>query len=195
MQHIICTSKQIVEAAFDGDGFMPRKDRIFDLGQLWIGPRPHLEGDENFKQIIPYVLLSYQGKIALYKRTKKGGEDRLHDMHSVGFGGHIDAFDLVYQPDGVIDLDRTIEKSARREIDEELVVSEVVSKQTLGYITDNSNPVGRVHIGVVEMWELSAPEIKSNEDEIEVIGLFSLQELKQFSGEIENWSTHIINGL
>ncbi len=195
MQHIICTTKEIVENAFTGDGFIKTQDNIFDLNHFWVGPRPHLEGDENFKQIIPYVVLSYQGKIALYKRTKKGGENRLHDMHSIGFGGHIDAFDLIYDADGTINIGLTIEKSARREIDEELVVSSIASKTTLGYITDNSNPVGRVHIGVVEQWELTEPEVKSNEDEIEVVGLFSIDELQSFDGEIENWSTHIINGL
>ena len=36
---------------------------------------------------------------------------------------------------------------------------------------------------------------KSNEDEIHVVGLFNIEELKNHSGEMENWSAHIINGL
>ncbi len=195
MQHIICISNQLVTETLSGEGFIKTNDNIFDLNQLWIGPRPHLEEDENFKQIIPYVILAHQGKIAVYQRTKKGGESRLHHSHSIGFGGHMDAFDLAYDPDGSINLDQTIETSAQREIDEELVVSGISSKTKLGYIIDNSNPVGRVHIGVVERWELTSDQIKSNEDEIKVVGMYDIEELKQLDVKMENWSEHIINGL
>ncbi len=195
MQHIICISNETVTQALSGEGFIKTSDNIFNLNQLWIGPRPHLEEDEHFKQIIPYVILSHQGKVAVYQRTKKGGESRLHNLNSIGFGGHIDAFDLAYDADGTINLDKTIETSAQREIDEELNISDIVSKTQLGYILDNSNPVGRVHIGVVERWELSTDEVHSNEDEIKVLGLFDLNELKQMTDTMENWSEHIIKGL
>ncbi len=194
MQHIICTASSIVENALSANGFIQITDSIFDLNQIWIGPRPHLEEDEQFKQIIPYVILSYQGKIAAYQRTKKGGENRLHNLKSIGFGGHIDAFDLAYHDDGTIDLDKTIETSAHREIDEELNISGISSKTQLGYIIDNSNPVGRVHIGVVERWELTSSQISSNEEEIKVLGLFEPEELLQIE-DMENWSEHIIKGL
>ncbi len=195
MQHIVCSESSILEKHINKNGFIKNNNNIFEIDKIWIGPRPTLETNESFKQIIPYILLSYQGKIALYQRTKKGGEDRLHHMHSIGFGGHIDSFDIVYTDNDVIDLDKTIEKSAQREINEELIVSNIVSKNKLGYIYDDSNAVGRVHIGVVEQWELSSAAIKSNEDEIQVVGLFTIEELKKFQGEIENWSTQIINGL
>jgi predicted NUDIX family phosphoesterase len=195
MQHILCTSNALVERQLSGEGFIQTKDTIFDLSQLWIGPRPHLEEDESFKQIIPYIILSYQGQIAVYQRTKKGGENRLHHMNSIGFGGHIDAFDLAYDEAGVIDLEGTIENSAVREIEEELNISGVASKQKLGYIIDNSNPVGRVHIGVVERWELSSPDISSNEDEVHLIGLLSPADISQLPDELENWSAHIVAGL
>ncbi len=195
MQHIICTSNLNVQKKLSGEGFITTQEDIFDIDHIWIGPRPHLEQDENFKQIIPYIILSYQGKIAVYQRTKKGGENRLHNLNSIGFGGHIDAFDLAYDENGSINLDRTIETSGQREIDEELIIEGITEKKKLGYILDNSNPVGRVHIGVVERWELSTDNVKSNEDEIEVLGLFSLNELKTMSDTMENWSEHIINGL
>lgn len=195
MQHIICISNQTVVDALPGEGFIQTNENIFDLSQLWIGPRVHLEEDENFKQIIPYVILSHQGKIAVYQRTKQGGESRLHHLNSIGFGGHIDAFDLAYDAAGVIDLDRTIETSGQREIDEELNIAGITSKTPLGYIVDNSNPVGRVHIGVVERWELSSPDIQSNEAEIKVLGLFDVSELKTMAVDMENWSQHVVNGL
>ena len=51
-------------------------------------------------------------------------------MHSIRFGGHIDAFDLVYQDDGEINLDKTIEQSGQRATVEELIVSAVSPKNT-----------------------------------------------------------------
>lgn len=166
MQHIICTTNELVKNTLSCEGFIKTNTDIFNPEQLWVGPRPHLEFDENFKQIIPYILLSFQGKIAVYQRTKHGGESRLHNLHSIGFSGHIDAFDLAYDTDGTINLDQTIETSGQREINEELRIDGVVSKTKLGYILDNSNPVDRVHIGVVERWELSSESVKSNEEEI-----------------------------
>ncbi|TDR17504.1 hypothetical protein [Marinicella litoralis] len=195
MQHIICSSSEVVKQNLTGEGFIKTHKNIFDLNQIWIGPRPHLEQDENFKQIIPYIILSYQDQIAVYQRTKQGGESRLHNLNSIGFGGHIDAFDLAYQTDGTIDLDQTIETSGQREIEEELKIDRIVNKTKLGYILDNSNPVGRVHIGVVERWELSSESINSNEAEIKVLGLFDLKTLKTMSNQMENWSEHIVNGL
>jgi len=195
MQHIICTTSELVSNALSGEGFIQTNDDIFKPDQLWIGPRPHLEQDESFKQIIPYILLSFQNKIAVYQRTTQGGESRLHNLHSIGFGGHMDAFDLAYDDNGTINLDQTIETSGQREIDEELNIQGITSKTKLGYIIDNSNPVGRVHIGVVERWELASELIKSNEEEIEVLGLFDLVQLKKMSNQMENWSEHIINAL
>ena len=194
MQHILCSAAHVVDEALSGEGFIQTNEPIFELKHLWIGPRPQLEEDEQFKQIIPYVLLSHQNKIAVYQRTKKGGESRLHNQYSIGFGGHIDAFDLAYENEA-INLQQTIANSAQREIDEELLVSEIISKSRLGYIVDNSNPVGRVHVGVVERWELATDQLESNEDEIKVSGWFDLTGLKQMSGQMENWSQHIAAGL
>ncbi|MFC3193731.1 hypothetical protein ACFODZ_05720 [Marinicella sediminis] len=195
MQHILCTHHSQVEKQLTGEGFIRTTEDIFDLQHIWIGPRSLLEEDEKFKQIIPYIVLSFQGKLAVYQRTKKGGENRLHQMNSIGFGGHIDAFDLAYDEHGIILLNQTIANSAEREIGEELNLSGISNKQKLGYIVDNSNPVGRVHIGVVEQWELSDPHIQSNEEEIHLLGLLSADEINHLPDELENWSGHIVAGL
>lgn len=195
IQHIICTTSEVVDREIKKEGFTNTNKKIFSPESIWVGPRDTLESNENYRQIIPYVLLSYKNKIAVYKRTKKGAENRLHNMLSIGFGGHIDAFDLAYDTVGEIDINRTIGISAQREIDEELKISGIHSKKKIGYIVDNSNPVGRVHIGAVEIWELSGPAVYSNEEEIEVLGLFSLDDLKRIDGDIENWTSLIINGL
>jgi predicted NUDIX family phosphoesterase len=52
---------------------------------VWFGPREHLEKDESFKQIIPYVLIRAGDKVGLYTRASAGEEERLHNMRSIGF--------------------------------------------------------------------------------------------------------------
>ena len=194
-QHIICIASHVIDDALKQDGFIRSEADVFDPNHLWVGPRPILEEDESFKQIIPYVVLSHQGKIAVYQRTKQGGENRLHNMHSIGFGGHMDAFDLVYSEQGEIQIQDTIDRCAQRELDEELNIGVVTSRQRLGYIIDRSNPVGRVHVGAVELWELASDDISSNEDEITVLGFYDPRALQDFDGAMENWSEHIIGGL
>ncbi|MBF0234249.1 MAG: hypothetical protein HQK65_14610, partial [Desulfamplus sp.] len=51
------------------------------------------ETDTQFKQIIPYILIQADnGNLtAIYKR--KGSESRLHDLWSMGIGGHINPSD------------------------------------------------------------------------------------------------------
>lgn len=195
VQHIVCSTTETVNRAINSEGFIKKNENIFTADSIWVGPRNILELNERYKQIIPYIILTYQKKIALYRRTKQGGENRLHNMHSIGFGGHIDAFDVAYNANGEINIMRTIEVSAQREIDEEIIKAEISYKEQVGYILDTSNPVGRVHIGVVEIWELVEPEITSNEEKIDVLGLFSLDELMEFDGEMEGWSSLIIEGL
>jgi hypothetical protein len=59
---------------------------------LWM-PRSAAECDPSFKQLIPYVVVkrSDTGTIACYRR--RGSEDRLHGLWSVGIGGHVDEGD------------------------------------------------------------------------------------------------------
>ena len=56
-------------------------------------PRPRAETDRSLKQIIPYLVLRDGDRIFLMKRTSAGGDARLHDLYSVGVGGHLNPGD------------------------------------------------------------------------------------------------------
>ncbi|MBF0573075.1 MAG: phosphoesterase [Desulfamplus sp.] len=58
----------------------------------WID-RPIAENDKAFKQIIPYIIIQADnGNLtAIYRR--KGSENRLHGLWSIGIGGHINPLD------------------------------------------------------------------------------------------------------
>ena len=66
--------------------FMTRQNNFFL-------PRSRAEQDPAFKQIIPYVIFTFEGTILRYVRGAKSGEKRLVDKASIGIGGHINDSD------------------------------------------------------------------------------------------------------
>ena len=47
-------------------------------------PRPEMEEDPSYRQIIPYVVLTRGEEVFVLRRLKKGGEKRLHGLLSTG---------------------------------------------------------------------------------------------------------------
>lgn len=134
---------------------------IFDNDNVWAGPRPILdkkgEEDTGFIQPIPYIIVEDGDKILSYIRTPEGGESRLHNLVSVGIGGHIAVRDAIYLDDGSIDLRRTLSVAAIREIGEELGITmpENVLEAYPDLLTwthviqSQEKPVDCVHIALV----------------------------------------------
>src|SRR5271155_5223482 len=56
-------------------------------------PRSKAETNPDFKQIIPYVVVTDGKSILHYVRGKKAGEKRLVAKGSIGIGGHINDVD------------------------------------------------------------------------------------------------------
>ena len=109
--------------------------RIADGGAFC--PRPATEVDTTLKQIIPYLLLRDGERIFLMKRTRAGGDPRLHDHYSIGVGGHMNPGD-----DSVLGC-------LRREWHEELEADFVPEFRFLGLLNDDTVEVGMHHLGVV----------------------------------------------
>lgn len=170
---------------------------------LVIRERAQLEQDEAYRQIIPYVcvVIASEDKTLFvpYRRNQGVGESRLAGKVSVGFGGHIDLADIVHQ-DSVVDLFQTIGNAASRELGEELTfegaTSEEISMFDNGLLIDNSNEVGRVHLGVVLTALL--PEglsVKSNEEELEVMAPMTASELLESGLELEPWTKIVLEAV
>ena len=112
-------------------------------------PRSQVEDDPGFKQIIPYVVFRSGADVFCYKRGQSQGESRLHRLRSLGVGGHVSEEDA----QGGRTLD-AYETALRRELDEEVVVGSAGRIRRVGLINDDATPVGRVHLGVVHLYEL-----------------------------------------
>ena len=104
-------------------------------------PRSEMEADPAWKQVIPYPVLRDGDAWYLMRRTRAGGDARLHDRYSIGVGGHVNP------EDGGLDGD--LGTALRREWHEELVVDFVPSFRFVGLLNDDTTPVGQVHIGLV----------------------------------------------
>ena len=55
--------------------------------------RSQVEDDPDYKQLVPYVIMSYEGKYLSYVRGKRAGEKRLVEHRSIGIGCHINPSD------------------------------------------------------------------------------------------------------
>ena len=192
---ILAVSAESLPRGFGGTGFHVASAgeaiRAFHEAGLWIGPRETLEQDPSFRQIIPYVVLRHEDKFIRYTRTPAGGEGRLHGRMSIGLGGHIDLPDVVCAGESV-DLDATIGRATERELEEELGEVEVASREWIGVLTDDDTEVGRVHIGVVAVWQLRAPPAGLAEDAIGEVSLCSLAELEAEADRLETWSAMLL---
>lgn len=147
-------------------------------------PRTHMEVDPAYKQIIPYLIFSYDNKYFLMQRST-GGEKRLHNKFTLGIGGHIRQEDMEHN---------SIFEWARREFHEEVNYHDDFTIQPLGVINDDSNPVGQVHIGFVFLIKGATGSISVNE-ELKSGQLVPLQECKTLGDSLETWSQFVVSFL
>ena len=116
--------------------------------------RAYAERTPALKQVIPYCLVRTldgprEERFLLLQRTRAGGEERLHQKLSIGVGGHVNPEDV--PAEGPRGVRRVLEMATRREIEEELDLGSPYDVEPLGILNDDSNPVGAVHVGVVQI--------------------------------------------
>jgi predicted NUDIX family phosphoesterase len=149
--------------------------------------RARAERTPAWKQVIPYCVVMSGEHILLMKRRAKGGDARLFDKLSIGVGGHINPIDHASGPDLVL-------AAARREITEELEVRGAFDLRLFGYLNDDSNPVGAVHVGLV-FGAVATGSVRIRERDVLEGQLVSPEELHARLGrgeDFESWSSILI---
>jgi predicted NUDIX family phosphoesterase len=150
---------------------------------LFLG-RDQAEADFGFKQLIPYVVLRYKESLFSYVRGKKSSEARLVAMRSIGVGGHIEPVD---QSLFSSDRDMYLE-AARREVSEEVRLDSPYHESIVALINDDSTDVGKVHLGIMHIWDLAEPKVTKREGLITQSGFVPIESLKANLEELETWS-------
>jgi len=174
------------------DGYL---ERLLDPTQISYRPRSEMEEDPSFKQLIPYVLFRFTdeaGEVHLfqYTRGKGQGEKRLHSKRSVGIGGHISSVDADVGATG-----DPYQEGMRRELDEEVAINTPYQAECVGMINDDLTEVGKVHLGVVHVFDVEIPDVQSREDEIMDAGFRPVSELMSQLDQFESWSEICLQAL
>jgi predicted NUDIX family phosphoesterase len=190
------------------DHYLPT---LLDSANTQYRPRSLMEQDPGFKQLIPYVIFrhcSADGEHAYfhYTRGHGQGEQRLHAKLSVGVGGHISVEDTQsgapYSTGMQRELDEEVEfaapveapprdiGSAQRATTAAAALASHLSPlgRIIGLINDDSNDVGRVHLGVVHLVDLSQPWVRAREKDLVDARFSSPSELQLLLGQFETWS-------
>lgn len=167
-------------------------DRLLDPENHFFMDRAEAEADPTHKQLIPYCLIRCGTSILNYTRGKSGGEDRLHAKLSVGVGGHINPVDTGNGRTGRDAYFAAVE----RELQEELVFNVAHTNRIAALLNDDSNEVGRVHLGIVHVIDLESTEVHANED---ALANLSFNELAELQGplfpRLETWSQFVIQDI
>ena len=143
-----------------------------------------LEEDPSRKQIIPYAVICCNDEVFLFHRTKKQTESRLHNLYSLGVGGHMNPYgnriDIAY-----------MRHELEREMSEEVLVHNDCHIEELvpvGFINDDTNEVGKVHLGVLYRIVLNNKSIEINEKDKMTGEWVKISELKDYYPHMESWS-------
>jgi len=151
--------------------------------------RRRAECEPSWKQIIPYSVVVRDARVLLMKRLRKGSEGRLFDKLSIGVGGHVNPCDQPSQAD-LLPLDAC----TRRELDEELLIEGNYSITGAGILNDDANPVGAVHLGLVQVVALEGDARIREQDVLagEFTSPAELAALLASGANFETWSRALV---
>ena len=147
--------------------------------------RGELEEDPSFKQIIPYAIISNKNSFYLFRRTSGQTEKRLHNKFSLGVGGHMN-------PDNSVESkEQYLIEELKRELYEEVKLLNdclIEDIEFIGFINDDTIPVGSVHIGLLYNIHVSNKEVYINETDKMTADWIDKSNLAEFYDGMETWS-------
>jgi predicted NUDIX family phosphoesterase len=147
--------------------------------------RNELEEDPSFKQIIPYAFISNWDSFYLFKRTSGQQEKRLQNLFSLGVGGHMNPGNTMeHEEQYLID-------ELKRELFEEVSLLNgcaITKIEFIGFINDDTIPVGRVHIGLLYNIHVSNREVYINETDKMTAEWIDKSKLAEFYDGMETWT-------
>ena len=164
--------------------------RLLETGEARFLSRALAEEDPTHLQLIPYVILKHDGLVFRYTRGGGAGEARLRTRGSIGVGGHVDESDaLPNAREGEITPRVAFERAIWRELAEEVALDlPAAAPVCVGFLFDDSTPVGRVHLGIVHMVELATPQARAREEHLTDARLVPLAQLQHEWSTLETWS-------
>ncbi|PNZ58513.1 DNA mismatch repair protein MutT [Staphylococcus casei] len=178
------------------NGFLDKNaakgQEVFDtLSKYEVKRRGDMEEDPTYKQLISYCILENEhDEILVYERLSGGGESRLHGQSSIGVGGHMN--DVL----GAESINEVLRINAQRELEEEVGLPDHKSQNLayIGFINDDTNEVGEVHLGVVFKIKVSSIDVEAKETDTLRIKWVDQSKIDNYD-EFETWSSLILEAL
>ena len=200
-EHVLVVPTKLFHDLGHFQGFSGEVDRyltpLLESGQLSYRPRGAMEEDPSFKQLIPYALFRYTdptGAVQLfsYQRGSGSGEERLVAKRSVGVGGHISTLDREHE---LAAADGVYRRGLERELAEEVRIDTPHQQRQVGLINDDQTPVGRVHLGVVHLFDVEAPRVEPCEEDLVDARFLPVAEVLESLEHYESWSQIAVGAL
>jgi len=145
--------------------------------------RRTMEDDPSFKQIIPYLVLRDGANWFLMRRTRAGGDPRLHERWSIGVGGHLNPGD------------GDLSGGLVREWQEELVADFVPAFRPVGLLNDDETEVGAVHLGIVFEADAAGRHVDIRETDKLTGSFASTDDVAGVRDRMETWSQLVFDAL
>ena len=190
---ILVTDSKLIVGLYgeSGEYLLPANEDDFlyavDRAHAFL-PREDVENDSTKKQIIAHCVIERGDSVFMTKRLKKQTESRLHGLHSIGVGGHINTEDVV---DGV----NVVKEGLLRELNEEVFISPDYETEFLGIINDNATSVNSVHCGACYKIKLKSGDCSVKETEKMEGSFVKLDELGDYYEYLEGWSKIVVNSV
>ena len=185
VEHVLVVPTLLFHELGYFQGFCAVPDRylqtLLDPSYVSYRPRDAVEQDPSYKQLIPYCIFRYRDTVFHYRRGDGSGEGRLLAKRSIGIGGHISSDDEQTGASPYLE-------GMRREIEEEVQVETTYRQRCVGLINDDLTDVGKVHLGIVHVFELDEPKVRPNERSIIETGFARPAELLPWRHQFETWS-------
>ena len=143
-EHVLCVTRNVWKMLI-GKGVDSITHDVSNHGILLY--RSYVEKEDDYLQIIPYIVLTSSNCVYTYKRNGYN-EDRLRGLLSIGVGGHLNSNDYY--------------KEAERELLEETGISQGVGEPLAVIQTDDE--VGKHHIGILHCIEIDKNHLKPSSE-------------------------------
>ena len=145
-----------------------------------------MEVDPAYKQIIPYLVFEHNNNYFLMQRRSTASETRLRNKLTLGIGGHIRQEDM--------EQENSLFAWATREFHEEVDYAGKLTVTPLGILNDDSDDVGKVHIGFVFLLSGDSSNI-AIKSELKSGVLVPLSECIAQYELMESWSQFVVDFL
>lgn len=194
-ENVLVVKRSLLDqlGSFHGLNFEPDRylKPLLSRGNNFFLPRSQAETDPAHKQIIPYALIVHGERVLHYVRGKKAGEQRLVAKGSIGIGGHMNDTD-----ESLFAWDEAAYRAGvEREVNEEIDIRTTFEDRIVALLNDDTTEVGKVHLGIVHVFQLAEPKVQKREAMITNLSFLTRDELIQQRDNLETWSQLCVDSL